>query len=84
MSGAHYGDGVAYMSIAVYAPSFSGAFRRVVVADSNRAGSVGVKLEPKTGALEVRNKLNGELKDAVILSCNLKTVGTAYSTGVAP
>ena len=84
VSDAHYGDGVAYKSIAVYAPEKDGSFRRVVVADSNRAGSVGVEFDPKTGALEVRNKLSGELKDAVILSCNLKTVGTAYSTGVAP
>lgn len=84
MSDAHYGDGVAYKSVAVYAPDKDGSFRRVVAADSNRAGHLGVDFDPKTGLLEVRNKLDGELKDAVILSCNLKTVGTAYSTGVAP
>jgi hypothetical protein len=75
---------VAYKSIAVYAPEKDGSFRRGVVSDSNRAGSVGVDFDPKTGALEIRDKLDSELKGAVILSCNLKTVGTAYSTGVAP
>ena len=82
MSDAHHGDGVAYKSIAVYAPEKDGSFRRVLVTDSNRAGWIGVDFDPKTGVLELREKANSSLKGAVILSCNLKTVGTAYSTGV--
>jgi hypothetical protein len=81
---AHYGDGVAYKSIAVYAPEKDGSFRRVLVADSNRAGWLAVSLDAKTGVLELRERANSELKGEVVLSCNLKTVGTAHSTGVTP
>ena len=81
---AHYGDGVAYKSIAVYAPEKDGSFRRVLVADSNRAGWLAVSLDPKSGLLELRERANSELKGEVVLSCNLKTVGTASSTGVTP
>ena len=81
---AHSGDGVAYKSIAVYAPTQDGSFRRVLVADSNRAGWLAVSLDPKAGVLELRERANSELKGEVVLSCNLKTVGTAHSTGVAP
>jgi hypothetical protein len=81
---AHYGDGVAYKSIAVYAPEKDGSFRRVLVADSNRAGWLAVSLDPKSGVLELRERANSDLKGEVVLSCNLKTVGTAHSTGVTP
>jgi hypothetical protein len=81
---AHYGDGVAYKCIGVYAPEKDGSFHRVLVADSNRAGWLAVSLDQKTGMLELRERANSTLKDAVVLSCNLKTVGTAHSTGVAP
>ena len=38
-----------------------------------------------SGAWVLRpERANSELLGAVVLSCNLKTVGTAYSTGVAP
>jgi hypothetical protein len=81
---AHYGDGVPYKSIAVYAPEKDGSFRRVLVADSNQAGWLAVSLDPKSGGLELRERANSELKGEIVLSCNLKTVGTAHSTGVAP
>ncbi len=81
---AHYGDGVAYKSIGVYAPEKDGSFRRVLVTDSNMAGWLGVEFDPKTGVLELREKANSSLKGTVILSCNLRSVGTAYSTGVTP
>ncbi len=81
---AHYGDGVPYKSIAVYAPEKDGSFQRVLVADSNRAGWLAVSVDPKSGVLELRERANSELKGEVVLSCNLKTVGTAHSTGVAP
>ena len=81
---AHYGDGVAYKIIAVYAPEKDGSFRRCLVADSNRAGWLAVTVDPKSGMLELRERANSKMKGEVVLSCNLKTVGTAYSTGVAP
>ena len=37
-----------------------------------------------SGVLELRERANSELKGEVVLSCNLKTVGTAHSTGVTP
>ena len=82
VSDAHYGDGVAYKSIAIYAPEKYGSFRLVLVADSNQAGWLAVSLDPKSGVLELRERANSALKGEVVLSCNLKTVGTAYSTGV--
>ena len=81
---AHYGDGVPYKSIAVYAPEKDGSFRRILVADSNQAGWLAVTVDPKSGLLELRERANSELKGEVVLSCNLKTVGTAHSTGVTP
>ena len=79
---AHYGDGVPYKSIAVYAPEKGGSFRRVLVSDSNQAEWLAVTVDPKSGMLELRERANSELKGQVVLSCNLKTVGTPHSTGV--
>ncbi len=79
---AHYGDGVAYKSIAIYAPEKVGSFRRVLVSESNQAGRIAVTVEPKSGMLELREWANSELKGQVVLSCNLKTIGTPHSTGV--
>ena len=76
--------GVAYKRIAIYAPVKDGSFQRVLVVDSNRAGWLAVALDPKSGVLELRERANSELKGEVVLSCNLKTVGTAHSTGVVP
>jgi hypothetical protein len=81
---AHYGDGVAYKEIAVYAPAKDGSFRRCLLADSTRAGSLAVSVDPKSGMLELRERANSDIKGEVVLSCNLKTIGTSHSTGVAP
>jgi RNA polymerase sigma factor (sigma-70 family) len=81
---AHYGDGVAYKCIAVYASEKDGSFRRVLVADSNRAGWLAVSLDAKSGVLELRERANSDIKGELVLSGNLKTVGTAHSTGVVP
>jgi hypothetical protein len=78
----HYGDGVPYKSIAVYAPEKGGSFRRCLEADSNQAGWLAVTVDPKSGMLELRERANSELQGEVVLSSNLKTVGTPYSTGV--
>lgn len=79
----HLGDGVPYKTIAVYAPQKDGSFRRCLLADSNQAGALAITVDPKSGLLELRERANSELKGQVVLSCNLKTVGTPYSTGVA-
>jgi hypothetical protein len=79
---AHYGDGVPYKRIAVYAPAKDGSFHRVLLADSNQAGSLAVTVNARTGLLELRERAESDLKGEVVLSCNLKTVGTPHSTGV--
>ena len=79
---AHYGDGVPYKSIAVYAPEKDGSFQRVLAVDSNQAGWLAVTVDAKSGMLELRERANSDLKGEMVLSCNLKTVGTPYSTGV--
>jgi len=80
----HLGYGNPYKTIAVYAPAKDGSFRRCLLADSNKAGSLAVAVEAKTGTLELRERANSSIKGEVMLSCNLKTIGTPYSTGVAP
>jgi hypothetical protein len=80
----HFGYGNPYKTIAVYAPAKDGSFRRCLLADSNRAGSLAVAVDPKAGVLELRERANSRIKGEVVLSCNLKTIGTPYSTGVAP
>jgi hypothetical protein len=80
----HFGDGIPYKTIAVYAPAKDGSFRRCLLADSNRAGWLAVAVDQKTGVLELRERANSSIQGEVVLSCNLKTIGTPYSTGVAP
>jgi len=41
-----------------------------------------VAVDAKTGMLEVRERANSGIKGEVVLSCNLKTIGTPHSTGV--
>jgi hypothetical protein len=78
------GYGNPYKTIAVYAPAKDGSFRRCLLADSNRAGKLAVAVDAKTGMLELREEANSRIKGEVVLSCNLKTIGTPHSTGVAP
>lgn len=80
----HFGYGTPYKTIAVYAPAKDESFRRCLLADSNRAGSLAVAVDPKTGMLELREQANSSIKGEVVLSCNLKSIGTPTSTGVAP
>src|SRR5262245_17557768 len=80
----HLGYGNPYKTIAVYAPAKDGSFRRCLLADSNRAGWLAVAVDPKTGVLEVRERANSRIKGEVVLSCNLKTIGTPHSADVAP
>ena len=80
---AHYGDGIAYMTIAVYAPEKDGTYARCLLADSNAVQSLDVAVGPETGLLRLRGASNDDLKGREVLSCNLRTIGTAFSTGVA-
>jgi hypothetical protein len=43
-----------------------------------------VAVDAKTGMLELREEANSKIKGEVVLSCNLKSVGTTHSTGAAP
>jgi hypothetical protein len=80
----HLGYGNPYKTVAVYAPAKGGSYRRCLLAHSNRAGSLAVAVGPKTGVLELREQASSRIKGEVVLSCNLKTIGTPYSTDVAP
>jgi hypothetical protein len=80
----HLGYGSAYKKIAVYAPAKDGSFQRCLLADSHRAVSLAVSVDAKTGVLEIRERADGSSKGELVLSCNLKTIGTPHSTGVSP
>jgi hypothetical protein len=80
----HLGFGNAYKTIAVYAPAKDGSFRRCLLADSNAAGHLAVTVDAKAGVLELREQANSTIKGEVVLSCNLKTIGTPFSAGVVP
>jgi hypothetical protein len=80
----HLGYGNATKKVALYAPAKDGSFQRCLLADSNRAVSLAVTVDEKTGVLEIREPADGNRKGELVLSCNLKTVGTPHSTGVSP
>jgi hypothetical protein len=80
----HLGDSVPYKLIAVYAPAKDGSFQRCLVAASNGAGCLAMFVDQRTGVLELRESANSSIKGEVVLSCNLKTIGTPHSTGEAP
>lgn len=74
------GDGVAYKQIGIYAPEDDGTFRLCLFAESWAAGALEAALDQKTGILELRERANSRLKGEVVLTCNLKTIGTQGST----
>jgi hypothetical protein len=74
----HYGDGVPYKEIAVYAPTKGGSFRQCLLADSNRAGKLAVTVDAKTGMLTLREEANSSIKGEVVLSSQNRK-GTAVS-----
>jgi hypothetical protein len=80
----HLGYGNPYKKVAVYAPAKDGSFQRCLLADSHRAVSLAVSVDEKTGVLEIRERADGSSKGELVLSCNLKTIGTPHSTGVSP
>jgi hypothetical protein len=76
----HLGDGVPYKHVALYAPEKDGSHRRCLFAESWAAGWLQVKFDDRSGVLELRESANSTLKGQVILSFNLKSVGTQHST----
>jgi hypothetical protein len=81
---ADLGDGVAYKNIGVYAPKEDGSYRLALFADSWDACKLEVKVNEKSGILEIRegadksSKHEGVSNGEIVLSCNLKTIGTQF------
>lgn len=78
----HFGNGEAYKKLAIYAPVKDGSFRRCLLADSNVAFALAASVDHKTGVLELREEAGTRIEGKVVLSCNLKTIGTPYSTDI--
>jgi len=76
------GNGVPYTLIGVYAPAKDGIYHRSLSAESWAAGNIAAAVDVKTGMLELRERANSDLKGQLVLSCNLRTVGTQYSVRV--
>ena len=75
----HRGWGVPYKSIGLYAPTNEGTHMLVLEAESCGAGWVKPELDAATGVLSVREHARSDLEGQVILSCNLRSVGTYQS-----
>ena len=73
------GDSVPHTWIGIYAPDKEGVFHRSLFAESWAAGKIEAAVDAKTGLLELRERANSELKGQIVLSCNLKTIGTQHS-----
>jgi hypothetical protein len=73
------GDGVPHTLIGIYAPHQDGGFRLGLFAESWAAGKIEASVDKETGALELRERANSELKGQLVLACNLRTIGTQYS-----
>ena len=72
-------DGVPHAWIGIYAPNKDGVFQRSLFAESWAAGKIRATVDAKTGILELRDCANSALKGKIVLTCNLKTIGTQYS-----
>jgi hypothetical protein len=73
------GYGVPHTWIGIYAPARDGTFHRSLTAESWGAGNIVATVDVKTGILELRERANSNLKGQLVLSCNLKTIGTQHS-----
>jgi hypothetical protein len=78
----HLGDGVARKHVGVYAPEKDGSYRQCLFAESWTAGHLQVKVDDKSGVLELWEDANSDLKGQVVVSVNLRTIGTQHSTGL--
>lgn len=72
------GDGVPYTIVGLYAPTKEGNYYRCLTAESWAAGNLQAAVSD-TGVLELREHANSSLKGRIILSCNLKSIGTQDS-----
>jgi hypothetical protein len=73
------GDGVPHTWIGIYAPHQDGGFRLSLFAESWAAGKIEASVDKETGVLELRERADSKLKGQLVLSCNLRTVGTQHS-----
>lgn len=76
----HFGYGVPYEQIGIYAPGKDGLFHLSLFAKSWAAGNIEAMVDKETGVLELRERANSKLKGQLVLSCNLRTIGTQDST----
>lgn len=75
----HRGLGMPYKSIGLYAPTGEGGHTLVLEAESCGAGHVKPELDSATGVLVLREHARSSLEGQIILSCNLRSVGTYRS-----
>jgi hypothetical protein len=73
------GYGVPHTYIGIYAPDKDGVFHRSLSAESWARGNIEATVDGKTGIVELRERANSEIKGQLVLSCNLKTIGTQHS-----
>ncbi len=73
------GFGVPYKSIGLYAPTGEGSHKLVLEAESCGAGHVKPEIDATTGVLVLREHARSRLEGQVILSCNLRSIGTYRS-----
>ena len=73
------GFGVPHTQIGIYAPDKEGMFHLSLAAESWAAGHIEASVDQKTGILELRERANSKLKGQLVLSCNLRTIGTQHS-----
>ncbi|OWK38067.1 hypothetical protein [Fimbriiglobus ruber] len=76
----HLGYGVPRKQIGIYAPDEDGVFHLSLFAQSWAAGHVEATVDKETGVLELRERANSKLQGQLVLSCNLRTVGTQHSS----
>lgn len=76
---AGFGDGVPHTWIGIYAPDKEGVFHRSLLAESWAAGKIEAAADAKTGIVELREGADSDLRGQIILSCNLRTIGTQQS-----
>jgi hypothetical protein len=73
------GYGVSHQQIGIYAPTQDGTFHLSLSAESWAAGNIEATVDGDTGILEIRERANSKLKGQIVVSCNLRTIGTQHS-----
>ena len=75
----HWGMGVPYKTIGLYAPDRDAKHVLVLATESCGAGHLKPEVDATTGMLVLREHANSTLKGQIILSCNLRSIGTYQS-----